>query len=107
MFRQAYVWIRFVVPKQNVVNRTIRFDQTLFEQQRFRFASRHRDLNIIHLVHQCDGLSGQAGRTEVTGNSIPKIARFADVEDVAFTVEHAVHAGSTRQRWQERFGVKV
>ena len=98
MFRQAYVRIRFVVPEQYVVDRSISFDQTLFEQQRFRFTRRHGDLNIVHLVHQCDGLSGQARRSEVTGDPTPKIASFADIEDVTLAVEHAVHTGSTRQR---------
>tara|TARA_B100001013_G_scaffold311210_1_gene216325 strand:+ start:282 stop:596 length:315 start_codon:yes stop_codon:yes gene_type:complete len=96
MFRQAYVWIRFIVPEQDVVYRPIRFDQTLFEKQRFGFASRRRDLNIMDLVHQSDRLSGETRSTEVTRDSTPQIASFAYIKDVALTIEHAVNAGTTR-----------
>ena len=54
------IGIGLIVPQQNIVGRPQRFDQILFQQQRFCFTAGNSDFNGRNLAHQGFGFRGQA-----------------------------------------------
>ena len=84
---------RLVVAQQHVVARHQALDQVAFEQQRFGLGRGADNLERCGLGDHAADAVRQSGRVRVVLHPAFQIARLADIERVAFTVEHAVDAG--------------
>ena len=51
-------------------------------------------MNFRHHGHR---FGGQAGGSKVARDPVFKVTSFADVEHLALSVEHSIHAGLTRK----------
>ncbi|MNT15312.1 hypothetical protein D3C72_1503600 [compost metagenome] len=95
--RDFQIRIRLVVAEQDVVARLQRLDQVVFQDQGFRLAVRDGRFQARDaLDHHGDAGAGQV-LLEITGDTLFKVARLADVQHLVRGVEIAVHAGQVRQ----------
>ena len=91
MSGQNDIGIGLIVPEQNVVLGREALDEIVFEQQRFGFGAGDGGLDRLHLGKHQDNARRKLGLLEIRGNALFEIARLADVEYLAGTIQHAVH----------------
>ncbi len=95
---------RFVVAQQHVEARHQPLDHVAFEQQRFRLGMGRDDLHRRGFGDHATQPVRQSRRMGIILHPAPQVARLADIERVALTVEHAVDAGGRRHGLQRGCG---
>ncbi len=105
--RHIYIRVTLVVSQDYVKPRFVPFDQVVFEDQRFGFGIGDRDLDISNQRHHRGGLGIAMRALEVTGDALPEIHGFADVDDLMLRVEHLVDARPVRQAAYEGFRIEL
>ena len=94
---QLQVGVAFVVAKQDVVLRSQRLDQVVFQQQGFRLGAHYRGLHAHDLAHHVANARAAMVFLEIAGHPLAQIARLAHVQKLAFAVEVAIDARQARQ----------
>ena len=101
------VRIALVVAQHHVEARPVLLDEVVLEHQRFDFGARDRDFDARDGAHHRDGLAVvRAAALEVARDAALQVARFADIDDRAGRVEHAVDAGPMRQVREHGRGIE-
>ena len=101
------VRIALVVAQHHVEARPVLLDEVVLEHQRFDFRARDRDFDTGNGAHHRDGLAiVRAAALEVARDAALQVARFADVEDRAGRVEHAVDTRSMREVRKHRRAIE-
>lgn len=104
---QNDVWIRFIVPEQNVVTRLQAFDQIVFQQQRLGFGARYRGFDVGYLRHHQLRSGRQIAFLKIRRDALLETNRLADIDHLAFGVDHAINARLQRQIPANFLGVKT
>ncbi len=92
--------VGFIVAQDDVEARLEFFDQIGFEQQGFGFGVGGDDFEAAGFADHAAQALGQAGDLRVGGDAFFQAAGFADIEGVAFGIEHPVDAGVVGQGQQ-------
>ena len=103
---QMQVGKTLVIAQHDVEARTVLLDEVELEQQRLGIGIGDGDFHVRGLRDQRLHLRLDVARLKVGSDAALEIARLADVENVALGVEHAIHAGTARQRIDERLRIE-
>ena len=100
------VGIAFIVAKEDIVFRRQRFDEVVFQNQRFGFAAGDGGFDRMHLLHHQRDARGMVVFLEIARHAPLEVDGFTDVEHVSAAVEHAVHAGQVGQVFEKQVDVE-
>jgi hypothetical protein len=90
---------RLVVAQQHIETRPQALDQVRLEQQRLGFGRGRHELDARgHRDHAGD-TRDEAGRPRIGEDALLEVLRFADIEHVAASVEHAIDARPRRRHF--------
>ena len=93
MSAQNDVGIGFVIAKQDVVTRLEAFDEVVFQQQRFRFRTRHRGFDSGDMRYHQLRARRQSGFLKIRRYALLEVDRLTDIDDLALFVQHPVNTG--------------
>src|SRR5262249_4565967 len=95
---ETHVRIALVVAIEDVVARLVGFYEIVLEEQCLAFVARRRRLDASDLRHHYLDSWFVIALLEVARDALLQVARLADIDGLARSVNHAVHAGQIRQR---------
>ncbi len=94
--RDQDVGERLVVAHQHVEARTQPLDQVRFEQQRLGLGGGRDELDLRGRGDHAHDARGVPGHARIRDDALADALRLADVEHLAFRIDHAVDAGRRR-----------
>lgn len=69
------------------------FDEVVFQQQCFRFRTRHRGFNTGDMRYHQLRARRQSGFLEIRRYALFEVDRLADINDLALFIQHPVNTG--------------
>ncbi len=97
--------VGFVVLQLNVVERLVRLDHAVFQQQCVRFGRGDNPLDVGNFAHQKTRFAVDIALGEVARHTLFQVLGLPDVKQLPFVVEVLVHPGFVGQTFKQRLQV--
>ena len=91
---QPQVGIPLIILQQNIVFRHISLDQGAFQNQGFKFAGCHNDIEVVNFTDHGPRLRGVGGGIlKILADSVFQFFCFADIDHLVRLIPHNIHSG--------------
>ena len=92
------VGIPLIILQQNIVLRHISLDQGAFQNQGFKFAGCHNDIEVVNFTDHGPRLRGVGGGIlKILADSVFQFFCFADIDHLVRLIPHNIHSGCIRK----------